>query len=158
MMMSNPNMPAISDMDYWSDTVVEVQLTATAQDITIGNVVVEGIPVDSTIIRVIAMFKARAVENTNVAANEIEATAQDIEVKENAAGTWTDAINITQGSYKVAGETREMMDVVMGNIDIKAEVDGNATYNFRWKDGEAILANLQFNDAQVGLRVYLTRP
>jgi len=156
MVMSNPNMPTVTFVDFWSETVEEVQLTAAAQDITIGNVVV-ALPTGATIERVVAILVARAIENTNVAANEIEATAQDIEVKETVGGTWTDAIDITQGAYKVAAETREMGPVMIGDTDISGEVDADGTYNFRWKDGEATLANLQFNDILVGLRVYFTR-
>lgn len=100
-------------------------------------------------------MKFRAIENIHATlANEIEATAQDIEVKESGAGTFTDAIDITQGAYKIAAATREGGDVLIGDIDVKAEVDGDGTYAFQWKSAEATQISLNFNDVQMGLRAY----
>ena len=145
----------VSRMEFWSEIVEEVQLTATAQDLAItgGNVVV-AIPDGATVVRAVTCFKFGAIENTNVGANEIEATAQDIEVKELTAGTFIDAIDITQGAFKLAASTREGGDIIIGDIDVKAEVDANGTYAFQWKAAEAILGNLQFNNVQMGLLVY----
>lgn len=146
----------ISFIDFWSEVVEEVQLGATASDVAItgGNVVVV-LPTGVTITRAMALFKFRAVENTHATlANEIEATTQDIEVKESVAGTFTDAIDITQGAFKIAAATREGGDVLIGDIDVKAEVDGDGTYAFQWNDAESTRDNLNFNDVQVGLRVY----
>ncbi|GAI61399.1 unnamed protein product, partial [marine sediment metagenome] len=36
------------------------------------------------------------------------------------------------------------------------KVDANATYNFQWTNADALGDNLQFNDVQVGLRIWYT--
>jgi hypothetical protein len=46
----------------------------------------------------------------------------------------------------------------VGSEDIKAEVDGNGTYNFQFDDAEAILDSLLMRDIQVGLRIEFTVP
>ncbi len=45
-------------------------------------------------------------------------------------------------------------DAMLGDVDLSATVSGNGTYNFQWTGGLAGQDNLQFNDLQVGLRVW----
>ena len=146
----------VFSLDFWSPSQEEVQLTNVAGDKTLPTVTVAGIPAGATILRVVAMFKFRAVENTNAAANKLNG-AQDIQVRDDSPGAWADAINFVDDQFGVdAGPLREGGDVFIGSIDIKATVVGNDGYNFQWDEGVADLANLQFNDLQVGLRVKFT--
>jgi len=143
----------VAFLDFWSDLIEEVQLTAAAVDIGLAQMVV-ALPAGVTIERVVLMFMCRAIENTNVAANQIEATVQQIQVEKQVGGVWTAGIDILQGSIRVAASTREMGMVLIGDNDIKAEVSANGTYACQWDAAEATLANLNFNDVQVGMRVY----
>ena len=144
----------VSFMDFWSATDDVIDLPAVAADTAFPSVTIVGIPAGATWLRVIAMLKIRMLENTNAGGANALVGAQDIQVKETAAGTFTDAINLVDNQWTVAASTREGGDVVLGNIDVKAEVDGNDTYDFQLDEAVVDLANLRLNGVQTGLRVY----
>ena len=148
---------AVSSMDFWGDIIEELQLTGTLQSnlaLTGANVVIAGIPAGVTLTRVVVMFMCRAIENTNAAANKLDG-AQNIEVNF-AAGAFVHGINMATALFGVAGATREGGVVMVGDNDVKATVTGNGTCTFRIDAAKADLANLNFNDYQVGIRVYFT--
>lgn len=150
-------------MDFWSAPLEEVQLGDAVAGATVAlpTVTVADLPAGATIVRAIAMFKFRMVENTNAAANKLNGatvagTSQVIQVRDDTPGTWYDAINFVDDQFGLAAETREGGDVCIGSIDIagSGKVDANDGYNFRWLLGRADLDYLNFNDVQVGLRIW----
>ncbi len=66
------------------------------------------------------------------------------------------AIDLTDDMWTVAGSTRESGDILIGDNDVKSEVDGNGTYNLRFENALVDLASLRLNDVLVGLRFYYT--
>ncbi|MBA7506210.1 hypothetical protein ES706_04891 [subsurface metagenome] len=146
-------------MDFWSDPQEEVVVTGGATTPGLPSVAVGDLPTNATIVRAIAMFKFRMVENTNEAANKLNgatvaATSQVIQVDDSGATGYVDAINFVDDQFGLAASTREGGDVCIGSIDIAARVDGNDTYSVRWLLGRADLDYLNFNDVQVGLRIW----
>ena len=154
-------MPRIlCSMDFWSDVDDVINLTAASSDDALQDVVIAGLPVGVTLVRVVAMFMCRAIENTSASgANGINGAGQKIRVKK-STGTWgvddVAAIDLQDNMWLVAASTREMGDVVIGDNDVKSEVDENATYNLRFEDNSVDYDNLRLNDVKVGLRVYFT--
>lgn len=65
-----------------------------------------------------------------------------------------DAINFVDTQFGLAKATREGGDVLIGSIDIAAQVDGNDNYTFQWKVAKAAHDFLNFNDVQTGLRIW----
>ena len=59
----------LSSMDFWSGTLEEAQINAAGVTVALPGVTINGIPAGATVLRAIAMFKFRMVENTNAAAN-----------------------------------------------------------------------------------------
>lgn len=154
-----PRIPRITCfMDFWSNLQEEAQLGAgdEAGVIALPSVVVADLPAGISITRAIAMYLFRALENTNVAANAVDVAGGHIEVKETAAGAWTTAIDFPDNSFGVAGSTREMGTVVLGDNDISGEVDANDTYDFQFDDIGVDQDFLNMNDVQTGLRIYFT--
>ncbi len=150
-------------IDFWSLPQEEVVVAAAAGTLALPDVVVANLPVGHTIRRVQAMFKFRMVENTNVAANKLDGAtnpgvSQVIQVRSDAPGTWRDAINFVDDQFGIAASTREGGDVLIGSHNIAVEVTahGDDTYNFQWLLAKADLDSLNFNDAQVGMRVWYT--
>ena len=143
-------------MDFWSDPQEEVIVTGAATTPGLPSVTVGDLPDGATIVRAIAMFKFRMVENTNAAENSIDHTAaQPIQVQEPANGeAYTDAINFVDEQFTIAATTREGGDVLIGSIDIGTKVVANEAYSFQWLNARAHLGNLQFNDVQTGLRIW----
>lgn len=140
-------------MDFWSLPQGEVALTGGAADKVLPSVVVTEIP--GTIVRAIAMFKFRMVENHTYAGPNALDGAQEIQVKESVAGDWVDAINFVTAQFTLAQDTREGGDVIIGIIDVSAvEVDDNGTYDFQWDEAKALQDGIKFNDIQVGLRIW----
>ena len=147
-------------MDFWSNLDDLVLLPAApAADTALPDVVVSGIPSGVTLVRVVAILKVRVIENTSGSgANAIDGT-QAIRVKK-STGTWgvddLVAIDLPDNLWTVAASTREAGDLLIGDNDVKAEVDGDATYNLRFENALVDYANLQLNDVVVGLRFYFS--
>lgn len=149
----------LSSADFWSDPVEEVQINAAGVTVSLPAVTIDGLPSDATILRAIAMFKFRMVENTNAAANKLNGgtvagTSQVIQARDDTPGSWGDAINFIVDQFGLEGEIREGGDVCIGSIDISGIVIGNDIYEFQWLLGRADLDFINFNDVQVGIRVW----
>jgi len=143
-------------MDFWSDVKEAVVVTGGQTTFAIASVVVANLPVGATIVRAVAMFKFRMVENTFAGVNKLDATAAlPIQVDDSVAHGYVTAIDFVDDAFTLAAApTREGGDVIIGDNNIAARVDGNDTYPFRWLDAKADQANLEFNDVQVGLRIW----
>ena len=138
-----------------------MSVPAAAADLALPSVVVVDLPAGATVVRAIALFKARVIENTNGAANKLNGatvadTSQVIQVRDDTPGTYRDAITFVDDQFGIAASTREGGDVLIGNTDIATEVDGNDTYNFQWLQALADAAALNFNDCQTGLRIWFS--
>ena len=149
--------------DFWSDPIEEVQIDGTSVTATLPGVTIDGIPAGATILRAIAMFKFRMVENTNAAVNKLSdgtaaATSQVIQARDDTPGAWIDAINFVDDQFRLDGETREGGDVCIGSIDISSVVVGNDGYEFQWLLGKADSDFISFNDVQMGIRVWYSVP
>jgi len=148
--------------DFWSDPIEEVPINTAGATVALPGVIIDGMPAGVTIFRAIAMFKFRMVENTNAAANKlnggtIPGTTQVIQVRDGFPATWVDAINFVDEQFGLEGQTREGGDVCIGSKNVSDVVDGDGGYEFRWLLGRAALDFLNFNDVQMGIRVWFTR-
>jgi len=146
-------------IDFWSESQEELQVSSGAGTKTLPSVTVADLPTGATVVRAVALFAARVVENVNAAANKLDGatvadTSQVIQVQDDSPGTWRDAIKFVDDQFGVAAETREGGPMLIGSIDIAVEVDGNDGYSFRWLLAKADEDHLQFNDVQVGLRLW----
>ena len=150
---------SVSELTFWSDADDSIALPAVATDTDLPDVVVSDIPSWANLIRVVAILKVRAIENTSAGGTNAINGAQTIRVKK-STGTWgTDdiaAIDLPDNLWTVGISTREVGDVLIGDNDIKSEVDGDGTYNLRFEDALVDLASLQLNDVLIGLRFYFT--
>jgi len=147
----------VSSLDFWSVVVEELQLTSAAQaNLALNaNITVAGIPAGATINRVVVMFMCRSIENTHATiANKLQG-AQNIQVNF-AGGAFLSAIALADDLFAVGIATREMGTVLVGSIDVKATVTGNGNLTFQIDSARADQNNLNFNDYQVGVRVFFT--
>jgi len=136
-------------MDFWSLPQEEVALTDTPGDIGLPSVTVGDLPDGATIVRAIAMFKFRMVENhTYAGANSLDG-AQEIQI----AGS-VDAINFVDTQFTLAETTREGGDVIIGAIDIATTVTANGAYAFHWDLAAALHDGMKFNDVQMGIKIW----
>ncbi len=147
-------------MDFWSASLEEVSLDGdTAATKTLPTVTVADLPANAAIVHAVVMFKFRMVENTHATiANKLDGatvatTSQVIQIDKSGA-TFIDAINFVDDQFSIAAATREGGDVIVGNIDVASEVDANDTYELRWLLALADEDYLNFNDVQVGLRIW----
>ncbi len=136
-------------MDFWSLPQEEVALTIAAGDKALPSVTVADLPGGATIVRAIAMFKFRMVENHTYAGANMLDGAQEIQV---AASV--DAINFVNTQFTLAESTREGGDVIIGIIDIAATVNANGAYAFHWDLAKALQTGINFNDVQMGIRIW----
>jgi len=146
-------------MDFWSAPQEEVAIPAVAATLSLPTITVADLPSGATVVRAIAMVKFRAIENINAAVNKLDgatvaATSQVIQVRDDTPGTWRDAIKFVDDQFGLAALTREGGDVLIGDTDIAVEVDGNDDYNFQYLLAKADLLGINWNDVQVGLRIW----
>lgn len=143
-------------IDFWSELDDLVTITTTPVNITLPSVTVVGVPNGARIIRVVAMLKYRAAEDTSGAINSLVLAGTEHIQVDKTGGTFVDAIRLIASTIQLAATSRDGGDVWVGDIDIKAEVDANDTYELRWEGADAVGNNLLIRDLQTGLRVYFT--
>ncbi len=142
-------------MDFWSNSLEEVVITAAQVTTVLTTVVVHDLPVGATVVIAKLMYKFRMVENTNVAENSLDHTAaMPLRVDDSGATGYVDGIDFVDEMYKIAASSREGGDVVIGDNNIYLRVDGNDTYSIQWYLRKAHLANIQFNEVQFGLKIW----
>ncbi len=148
--------PLMSWLDLWSSYSTQVQLTTITGDKTLPSIIIAGLPSGAAIVRAIMIFKYRTIENTGAAVNGVSG-AQNIQAEKAVGGSWVTGIALGGGECSVPASTRETGDVMMGTADISAQVPANgAVMSFKWTSGLAAQNNLNFNDVQVGLRIWFT--
>ncbi|KKM98611.1 hypothetical protein LCGC14_1156150 [marine sediment metagenome] len=142
---------------FWGDLVEEVVVTGaqTTPAITGGNVVVADLPAGATIVRAIVMMKFRMIENTYAGVNRLDAAAVlPMQVDDVPNTGWLTCIDFVDNAFTLADTAREGGDVILGDVDVAARVDGNDTYDFQWLNAKADQNNIQFNDVQMGIRIW----
>ena len=145
----------VTPVDFWSIADDVIDLPAAATDVNLPDVVVSGLPTGIALVRVVTILKVRAIENTNAGGSNAINGAQYIQVRK-SSGSWVNAINLPDNLWTVAVSTREAGDVLIANIDVKATMDGDGTYNFKFQNALVDLASLRLNDVLVGLRFYFS--
>lgn len=148
---------------YWSTSaIVTLPATGAAADQAFPNVVIPtaangGIPTGATVLSVFGILMIGSRHNSNAAANKTT-NAQNLQVQNSAAGTYTtfhvmpdDSLPTAAGGTSPTGDGPGQ--VVMGSVDVKAEVSANGTYNLRWASAGVDVASLILYDVQVGLVV-----
>jgi hypothetical protein len=152
-------------MDFWSDVTAKISIDGTAADLDFPSVVVSGLPASITLVRVVAMLKYSHRKDTSAADNYIDVASKTIRVKKSTGSWGTDdvvAIDMPIDSLYTTKSTKEGGDLIIGDNDVKSEVDGDATYNFRTvqttrADAISALADhLELYDVQMGVRVEFT--
>jgi len=150
----------MNHIDFWSDSDDVIDLgPGEAADVNLPDVVVLGLPAGISLVRVVAILKVRAIENTSAAGTNAIAGAQAIRVKK-STGAWgvddVAAIDLADNLWLLAASTRESGDVLIGDRDVKGEVDEDATYNLRFENQVVDRDVLRLNDVLIGLRFYFT--
>jgi hypothetical protein len=137
----------VTKRTFFSDSQALVTIPAGAADQALPSVVLPNETI-GTLLRVTCGFKFRETLDTSGVANKLSG-AQDIQVKESAAGTFTDCINLQDDMWKTDAGGKAGGDVLVGDIDVKAEVDAmNATYDFQIDEAVADGASLELHDVQ----------
>ena len=147
----------LNSMDFWSDVGEEVVITGTQGTVTAGlsNVVVADLPSGATIVRAIVLMKFRMVENTYAGINKLDATAALPMQIDDAGNTgMLTCLDFGDDLFTLANTTREGGDIITGDIDVSARVDANDTYDFQWLNAKADQNNINFNDVQMGIRIW----
>lgn len=146
--------PKTSFMDFWNKPNVVINVTNSANDINLTSFTIADIPAGATIIRVIGMFKYSKRVELSGSENETN-VEQFISIDSSASRlSLVNMITIPDNSFNTAGDAVEGGDVLMGNIDVKAEVIGNGNYYPQWELSDVTVNGLSFYDVQVGVRVY----
>ncbi len=148
---------SVSMIEFWSAIDDIITLTTATTNVDLPNITTADIPANTTIVRVIGMFKCRAFNNTNVAINAING-ASTIKIKK-STGAWgvddVNLISIADNAWSTAASTKEGGMLIEGNNDAASEVDANATYNLRFNGNIFVDGNnLELIDVIVGLKVY----
>jgi len=146
-------------MDFWSAGLEEVQIAAAAGTDALPDITVADLPAGATVVKATVMFKFRMIENTYAGVNKLNGatvatTSQVIQIRSDAPTAYVDAINFVDDYFTLADSAREGGDVIIGTIDVSATVDENDTYNLQWLLARADQDFINFNDVQVGLRVW----
>jgi len=157
----DPIYNSISFLDYWSPTVPQLSVTDVAANLALPDITLPpgALPNGISIVRVTVMFKFRVVENTNGSDNALSG-AQSIFIDANGINGFSiDALDFVDQLFDTPASSREGGDVIISNIDAEgliSSLDQSNTnvLNFQWTNALASQANLNFNDVQIGIRIY----
>lgn len=142
-------------LDFWSDLMEELVVTGAQTTPIPPPVIVADLPAGATIVRAIVMMKFRMVENDYAGVNKLDAAAAlPMQVDDVANTGMLTCIDFVDDAFTLADTTREGGDVIIGDIDVAARIDGNDTYDFQWLNAKADQNNLRFNDVQMGIRIW----
>ena len=146
-----------SRLVFASALQASVVLPAVAADLSLPSVAIASgdIPSGATITRVLAAVAWRKQVDSSAAANAVNG-AQNIQVQNSVSGTWTNAIAIATAALSTAASATEGGVMIIGAIDIKAEVTGTGTYSFQWASALVTAASLTLYDVQTYLIVEFT--
>lgn len=148
----------LNSLDFWSDVGLSVTVTGGQTTVTTGlnNVVVADLPSGMTVVRAYAMMKFRMVENTHATiVNKLDAaSALPMQLDDVGNTGMFTCLDFADDIFTLAAVTKEGGDVIIGDIDVTARVDGNDTYDFQWLNAKADQNNLVFHDVQMGLRIW----
>jgi len=122
-------------MMTFSGTSAVVVVPAVGADLDFPDVVIAGLPSGCNILRVDATLVVGSTFDTSAAENQIKTGTTDAIYVKKSSGAWgTDdisAIPVTALAFETEASKYGGGGIIPGNTDIKSEVDGNGTYNFR---------------------------
>ena len=153
-----------SVVEFWSDVMPEIVISATPSDIDFPDVTVpeNRLPAGAEVTAVTAMLRWRKQSDSSGAVNAIKGSGKCIRVKK-AAGAWgaddVAAITLPDNTLSTGADAVENGCTVDGNTDIGQMVNEETTYNFRAEQtsrGDALVVDgdsLILYDVQVCLKV-----
>jgi hypothetical protein len=140
--------------DFWGHYTPQVQLTTVAGDRSLPGIAIEGLPAGAIILQARMLLKFRILENTNANLNSLNG-AQNIQVRKQVDGSWLTGIALAGGEMAIPASMRETGDVLLGTHDIASQFPAEGgQLEFRWTDARAAQDSLNFNDVQMGVRVW----
>jgi hypothetical protein len=150
-----PDISALRNpLDLWSNYAAQISLGTVASNFPLPSITIAGMPGQLVIIRAAILIKFRVIENTNALVNSLSG-AQNIQVMQATGGTWFTGMPFAGVEFSVPGTTREAGDAFSGSRDVSSQIPPNGgVVNFQWALGLAAHNNLNFNDIQVGLRIW----
>ncbi|KKL46963.1 hypothetical protein LCGC14_2340320, partial [marine sediment metagenome] len=146
----------VHHMDFWSEIDDIITLDATAGDETLPPVTVAGIPSGAVVLRVIVILSIGSFEDTSGSENKFVLNGTEHIQVDKTGGTYIDAIKLINNMWLTGASGVRGGLVMIGDIDVASEVDGDDTYEFKIENADVTAASLLLRDVQVGLRVYFT--
>jgi len=147
----------VTHMDFWADNKAQVVLTTVATaDYPLNSLVIAGIPNGATLVRVVALLKIASIRDTSGSDNAVNgATALKVDA-DVAYGSTVTAIDIEDNSWAVdvSQAVERGGDVLIGDNDVKAEINGNGTFYAQLENVACDGNNLKLEDVAWGVRIY----
>jgi len=103
---------------------------------------------------VIVMFNETL--DTSGVANKLNGD-QYVQVQRSVAGAYINAMLLKDDMFPTPLSAKGAGAILIGNLDVKAQVFGPATYNIKILTGKADGSNLELHTVQTGIRVFLFR-
>lgn len=136
---------------YKSSFQALVQVTSGAGDKALPDIVIAGL--DGPVTHAWLGFMFACVRNTNAALNKLDG-AQNIQFRL-AGGAWVNAIAFVDDMFRVAASSARGGLVAWGAIDLAAYITGDGTYNCQWDAALSDQDNLEFDDIQMLLGLWV---
>lgn len=131
-----------------------LSLVTLAGDKPLGNITIMGLPTGATVKHIFMQLKCQAIENTNVAANNLNG-AQNIQAQ-NGAGALLTGIAFAGGEYTMPAVSGRLAgDIIEGTTDLVALAPANGdVINFQWTQALAVQNNLNLYSIQITLKLW----
>lgn len=146
----------ICSMDLWSG-FGGITVDAVATTYALPSITIAGLPSGISIVKAAMMLKFRAMEELSGTNSYLDGN-QQVQAQKAIGGTWIASIQLLDKQLRCPSLSREFGDVLIGNIDIKAQLPANnEAMEFRWLSAKVLAgSSIRFEDLQVGVRVWFS--
>jgi len=144
---------AAGPMPFWSDVQAKVTLpiSSSAANVSLPAVTVANLPPGVIINRVRGILIYAYAEDDSAGDNKLVLAGTEHIQVDKTGGTYIDAIKLVADMLFTPGGSFMPGYVLVGAIDIKSEVDGEDTYEFRWEAAGVTAASIHLHMVYTGL-------
>jgi hypothetical protein len=147
---------AVHEMTFFSEVDNLITLNASAADETFPPVTVADIPSGAVVVRAILGVIVGQFEDTSGSANSVVLAGTEHFQIDKTGGSYIDAIKLLAAQWLTGASSTRGGTVLVGDIDISAEVDGNDTYEIKMENADVTGASLLLRDVQTFIKVWYT--
>jgi len=146
---------ALLTVDLWS-AFTSLTITAAATTRALPSITIADLPAGVTLARAAIFVKFRTLSE-HLSADADLLNDQQIQIRKAVDGTWLTGMTLLNGQLICPADAREFGDVLIGSVDVKAQIPANgAIAELQWANSRVSAGEIHLEDLQTGLRIWFS--